>query len=59
MDRTERFYLIDRLLRDRRFMSLASLMQELGISRATLLRDLTYMRERLHAPIVFDRSAGG
>ena len=59
MDRTERFYLIDRLLRERGFMSLASLMQELGISRATLLRDLTYMRERLHAPIVFDRSAGG
>jgi predicted DNA-binding transcriptional regulator YafY len=59
MDRTERFYLIDRLLRDRGFMSLASLMQELGISRATLLRDLTYMRERLHAPIVFDRNAGG
>ncbi len=59
MDRTERFYLIDRLLRDRRCLSLSSLMHELGISRATLLRDLTYMRERLHAPIEFDRSRGG
>jgi predicted DNA-binding transcriptional regulator YafY len=58
MDRTERFYLIDRLLRDRRLVSFASLMAELGVSRATLLRDLTYMRDRLHAPIVYDRSAG-
>ena len=59
MDRTERFYLIDRLLRDRGCLSLSALMQELEISRATLLRDLTYMRERLHAPIVFDRMSGG
>lgn len=59
MDRTERFYLIDRLLRDRGCLSLARLMDELGVSRATLLRDLTYMRDRLHAPIVFDRSVGG
>ena len=34
-------------------------MQELEVSRATLLRDLTYMRERLQAPIVFDRAQGG
>ena len=59
MDRTERFYLIDRLLRDRGCLSLLALMHELGTSRATLLRDITYMRERLHAPIVFDRSRGG
>lgn len=59
MDRTERFYLIDRLLRDRACLSLSDLMQELEISRATLLRDLTYMRERLHAPIEYDRSRGG
>jgi predicted DNA-binding transcriptional regulator YafY len=59
LDRTERFYLIDRLLRDRGCLSLSALMQELEISRATLLRDLTYMRERLHAPIVFDRAQGG
>src|SRR5690606_30065050 len=26
---------------------------------ATLTRDLNYMRDRLHAPIVFDREAGG
>jgi len=59
MDRTERFYLIDRLLREQGFASFSSLMQALGVSRATLLRDLTYMRDRLLAPIVYDRSAGG
>ena len=31
----------------------------LEISRATLRRDLEYMRNRLNAPIVFDRLAGG
>jgi predicted DNA-binding transcriptional regulator YafY len=59
VDRTERFYLIDQLLRNRGCLSLSSLMAELGVSRATMLRDLTYLRERLHAPIVFDKSRGG
>lgn len=59
MDRTERFYLIDRLLKARGAMPLAALMEELGVSRATALRDLTYMRERLNVPIAFDRSLGG
>jgi predicted DNA-binding transcriptional regulator YafY len=43
MDRTERLYLIDRLLKARGAMPLAALMEELGGSRATALRDLTYM----------------
>lgn len=59
MDRTERFYRIDRLLRDRGCLPLEVLLEEIGISRATLLRDLSYMRDRLHAPIVFDRVRGG
>ena len=59
MDRTERFYLIDRLFKARGAMPIAALMEELGVSRATALRDLTYMRERLNVPIAFDRSLGG
>lgn len=59
MDRTERFYLIDRLLNERRSISLAALIEALGVSRATLLRDLAYMKERLHAPIVFSQELGG
>jgi predicted DNA-binding transcriptional regulator YafY len=59
VDRTERFYRIDRLLRERRAVSFRSLQDRLEVSRATLKRDLEYMRSRLHAPIVFDRQAGG
>ena len=51
MDRTERFYTIDRLLRSRRKVSLRQLMEELEVSRATVRRDLEYMRDRMAAPI--------
>ncbi|WP_294259690.1 YafY family protein [Propionivibrio sp.] len=34
-------------------------MDSLGISRATLNRDLAYLRNRFNAPIVFDHYAGG
>lgn len=59
VDRTERFYKIDRLLREQRVVSFATMMAELEVSRATLKRDLEYMRSRLYAPIAFDRDAGG
>jgi len=59
MDRTERFYKIDQMIHDRRLVSFAQLQEALEISRATLKRDLEYMRSRLNAPIVWDRSAGG
>lgn len=59
MDRTERFYRIDQLLNERRFASFGQLQEALGVSPATLKRDLQYLRERLNAPIVFDRDAGG
>jgi predicted DNA-binding transcriptional regulator YafY len=59
MDRTERFHKIDQLLCKRRATSLAVLMEELGMSRATVKRDIEYMRDRLGAPIVWDRSRRG
>jgi predicted DNA-binding transcriptional regulator YafY len=59
MDRTERFYRIDQLLNQRRAVPLAVFLDELGVSRATFKRDLEYLRDRLHAPIVWDREAGG
>jgi predicted DNA-binding transcriptional regulator YafY len=40
MDRTERFYKIDRLLKDSKPVSFAKLEEALGVSRATLKRDL-------------------
>lgn len=59
MDRTERFYLIERLLGARRSTPRSLLLDELGVSWATLKRDLDYLRNRLNAPIVFDRALGG
>ena len=59
MDRTERFYLIDQLLRERRSVSREELLDALGVSSATFKRDLEYMRERLHAPVVWDRKLRG
>ena len=59
MDRTERFHLIDSMLTQSEPATLPRLMQRLGISRATLKRDLEYLRNRLNAPIVWDRETRG
>ena len=59
MDRSERFYKIDRLLRERKFVSFATFRDELGMSRASVKRDLAYMRNHLHAPIEYDRERNG
>jgi predicted DNA-binding transcriptional regulator YafY len=58
MDRTERFYKIEGLLRQRKAVSFAALLSELEVSRSTLVRDLAYMRTRLHAPIQWDKVMG-
>jgi predicted DNA-binding transcriptional regulator YafY len=55
MDRTERFYKIEMLIRNRGKISFEALLAELEVSRATLHRDLQYLRERMDAPIVHDR----
>ncbi|HET7396786.1 MAG TPA: WYL domain-containing protein [Gammaproteobacteria bacterium] len=59
MDRTERFYRIERLLREHRLVPLEWFLRELEISRATFKRDLEYLRERMNVPIEFDREASG
>ena len=59
MDRTERFYRIEHLLRTRGSVSFAALRGELDISPATLKRDLQYLRDRLNAPIVYDAHDNG
>jgi predicted DNA-binding transcriptional regulator YafY len=55
MDRTERFYRIELLIRNRGGVSFRTLRDELEVSPATLKRDLQYLRERMDAPIVYDR----
>ena len=59
MDRTERFYKIELLLKSRGCISFAALQAELEVSPATLKRDLQYLRDRLAAPIVYDTFANG
>jgi predicted DNA-binding transcriptional regulator YafY len=59
MDRTERFYKIELLLRSRGSVSFEALLGELDVSPATLKRDLQYLRDRLSAPIVYDRFDNG
>jgi predicted DNA-binding transcriptional regulator YafY len=59
MDRLERFYKIDQLLKERRVVSFALFEEKLGMSRASVKRDLAYMRERFNAPIEYDREANG
>jgi len=59
MDRTERFYKIHQLLEARRLVSFDEMKRTCEVSRATLQRDLEYMRTRLNAPILYDRELGG
>jgi predicted DNA-binding transcriptional regulator YafY len=59
LDRTERFYKVEMLIRNRGCVSFADLIGELGVSRATLKRDLEYLRARMDAPIVYDRFDNG
>ena len=59
MNRTERLYRIDDLLNHRKVVPVDVFLAELEVSRATFKRDLEYLRDRLQAPIVFDRFAGG
>ena len=59
MDRTERFYKIELLLKSRGTVSFAALIHALGVSPATLKRDLQYLRDRLAAPIVYSAFDNG
>lgn len=59
MGNTDRLYRIERLIRQRGSVTLETLMEELEVSRATLKRDLSFLRDRLGAPIEYDRFEGG
>lgn len=54
MDRTERFYKIQALLRQRRLVTMRQLCDALEVSRATVCRDLDYLRDRLGVPVSWD-----
>lgn len=53
MDRAERLclYKIEQFIRSRGHVSMKVLMEDLGASRATLTRDLDYLRDRIYDPL--------
>lgn len=55
MDRTERFHIIDQMLSSARQVTRQQFLDALEISPATFKRDLEYLRDRLGAPIVWER----
>jgi len=59
VDRTERFYRIQRLLRGGRVVTIETFLADLEVSRATFKRDMEYLRSRMQVPIAWDRDAGG
>jgi len=59
MTKTARVYKIEMLIRTRGHVSFQALLDELEVSPATLKRDLDYLKDRLGAPIVYDRFLNG
>ena len=59
MERTERFYRMEQLLRESRSVSREAFLKELEVSPATFKRDLDYLRDRFKAPIEWDAETRG
>ena len=59
MARTDRLYQIERMIRHRGHVSFADMLEALEVSRATLKRDIEYLRDQLGAPIEYDRHMNG
>ncbi len=59
MNRAERIFRLHHLLKSRKPLSFEKLKEELGMSRATVNREIAYMRDFMNAPIIYDRQANG
>ena len=59
VNHTERLYKIEQMLSESGALPIKTMLERLEISRATFKRDLDYLRDRLHAPIVWDRAVSG
>lgn len=59
MNRAERIYRLHGLLKSSRPVPLEKLKEALEVSRATVVRDLGYIRDFMGAPIVYDRERNG
>ena len=59
MERTERFYRMEQLLRERKVVPRRVFLDALEVSAATFKRDLEYLRDRFRAPIEWDAERRG
>ena len=59
MSQTERLYKLKSWLDASKCLSKATLLKDLGVSPATLKRDIAHLRDRMNAPIEFDRERKG
>lgn len=57
MNKNDRLHHIVSILRNRRRITRDALQEETGVSRATLMRDLAWLRDELNHPIHWDRNA--
>lgn len=55
---TERLIWIENMLRRQGQLTLQDMLDALEVSRSTLKRDIQFLRDRLSAPIVYDRAEG-
>ena len=59
MSQTERLYRLKSFLDAGRCLTRQFLLEEFGTSPATVKRDIAHLRDRMNAPVVFDRERGG
>lgn len=59
MSDLERLYKIKYMIQARHCVPIDAFLDELEISKATFKRDLEYLRDRLNASIIYDRTEGG
>lgn len=59
MDRTERFYKIQKMLSEKQVVTAEQFLMALEVSRATFRRDLEYLRDRLGTPIEWNADLKG
>lgn len=59
MKKADRIYKLNTLLKSRRFISRNDLEKALEVSRATLTRDIEFLRSQMNTPVVYDAELGG
>lgn len=59
MNRAERIYRLHHLLEGRHPVPLSRLQEQLHASRATVVRDIAYLRDFFQAPVLYDRERNG